>query len=155
MLSFLTWITQLGPPFQYHLAIGFGFAVFSFVLMELTFVVLFMESKQEARKRKLVVDEEDTDDRHTNVVVWFSLNQIGIQKTSVARADLTATKTHWSLWQYSRVNALLEAESPKTPHNAYCMVSNQNHNQGYLRRRFAWVISEQIYAIKEQTPCSL
>lgn len=147
MLSFLTWITQLGPPFQYHLAIGFGFAVFSFVLMELTFVILFMESKQEARKRKLVVDEEDTDDHHTNVVVWFSLNQIGIQKTSVARVDLTATKTRWSLWQYSRVNALLEAESPKTPHNAYCMVSNQNHNQGCLRRRFAWVISEQIHAV--------
>lgn len=70
MLSFLTWITQLGSPFQYHLAIGFGFAVFSFVLMELTFVVLFMESKQEARKRKLVVDEKDTDvDRHINAVV--------------------------------------------------------------------------------------
>lgn len=91
MLSFLTWITQLGSPFQYHLAIGFGFAVFSFVLMELTFVVLFMESKQEARKRKLVVDEENTDvDRHINAVVWLSLNQIGIQKTSVTRVDLIA-----------------------------------------------------------------
>ena len=57
MLIFLTWITQLGTAFQYNLSLGFGFAVISFILMEVTFVLLFIESKKEARKRRPLVGE--------------------------------------------------------------------------------------------------
>lgn len=58
MSSFLAWVTLLGTTFQRHLSTGFIFTIFSFVLMELTFIILFMESKEEARKRKPPAEED-------------------------------------------------------------------------------------------------
>ncbi|XP_061174086.1 uncharacterized protein LOC133183152 [Saccostrea echinata] len=68
MLSFLTWITQLGTLFQYNLSIGFLFSIFSFVLMELTFVILFIESKQEARKRKPLLGEDAEESHYVEAI---------------------------------------------------------------------------------------